>query len=1152
MIGVTLRRTRPPAVRRILHAPGPASVTAALITMVGTLVGLVAGAAPAALDGSVGAALASAAPSARVVEVSVRRDPAAAAKQDAAVPHELGRALAGAGATVWASRRGELLPVVDLVPVGTAQPRSPRAGQRVVPWAAADLPDHARLTAGRWPVAGEPGTAAGGMLEAALQADAAAAIGVRPGDRMVLGPTDPTSPRPPQVTVVGLWRAGDAADPYWLGSALETTGRERPGVLGPLVVDAGALAAVPVRWTSRWRAGPDPARLTAAGLPALAAGIAALPDRLADLPAGGGAVPAVDGGLGAEVDRLQASVRAARAGQLAVLAILVALSATGCLSAAAVQGAARAGEAVTLRARGASRWQQASAVLLELVALAAGCAVPAAAAGVGRAAVLLRGLHLAPMDVVRRVGLAAAVAVLGAGLLIGALTSLLVTRAAGATASMDDRGGRRAHGSCAGPIWIVLLAIGALAGWQLWRAGWTGAQLAGGAVDPLVVVAVPVLLLAAGALTVVAVRLPAAPLALLGRGRRALPALVGWQLTRRVGAPGGPLTVLAAAAAAAVCAAGTAGTLAERTAAGVREALGAPVVVSAPIPGGDPADSGALARLGLGAALAAVPEVGAVSAALPLPGRIAGGDVTVLATDAGSLAEVTADAGRAHVPPDAATRLAGHRHPVVALGSGSGTGPASGRLSVELTVTDQPPSAADLAGLPPELVQALGPGGGASIQVTVLVTGADGVAVRLPLGALAVPAGTVTGATTRHGTLAALLPDGARGLAGMELSGGPAALHRTTVTVAVRDGAGRLLTPASGWAVRAAAPGSAAATEPSATSSPDQTLHVVPGGPAGTVTLRITPSFEAQPVVALIGPSWDADQPVPALIDRQLATAIGAGDRPLALELADGSMQVRVVGVLEETPGSTDPAGLAAGTGAGRGRVLLDLATLTALQLADGRTPPAPTQWWLAGAAGSADRGGAGATSPAALPEVLQAVVRDRVAGLGTSSVTVTAEQVTAAALDQPVLRAMIRLTWLLVPCAGLLAVTVLLLGDVVGARRRRGELAVLRALGAAPGQVRRLVLAEQLGAAGIVALAGVAVGIVLGRLAVPVLAGPQLISVGGFTAWRVATGPPSVPWPAVGVVSAVALAAVVASALLRGRWAGRIELAAALREQAR
>ncbi len=127
--------------------------------------------------------------------------------------------------------------------------------------------------------------------------------------------------------------------------------------------------------------------------------------------------------------------------------------------------------------------------------------------------------------------------------------------------------------------------------------------------------------------------------------------------------------------------------------------------------------------------------------------------------------------------------------------------------------------------------------------------------------------------------------------------------------------------------------------------------------------------------------------------------------------------------------------------------------------------------------------------------------------------------------------------SWLL----GLLAiasVAVLAGGRMVGQVRRVG---LLKAVGATPGLVAVVLLAEHL----LVAVGAAAVGLALGWLAAPLLTNPGAGLLGS-------AGPPSLTPSVVGIVVAVALAVAVAATVLPAIRGARTSTVAALAESAR
>jgi hypothetical protein len=99
-----------------------------------------------------------------------------------------------------------------------------------------DLTDRVEITAGTWPAAGAE-TAA----PVAVQADAAAALGLVVGDELTVG----SAATPVALQVAALWRATDPTAPVWFADSAGAAGRARgaPGRVGVVGVVRGAAGA---------------------------------------------------------------------------------------------------------------------------------------------------------------------------------------------------------------------------------------------------------------------------------------------------------------------------------------------------------------------------------------------------------------------------------------------------------------------------------------------------------------------------------------------------------------------------------------------------------------------------------------------------------------------------------------------------------------------------------------------------------------------------------------------------------------------------------------------------------------------------------------------------------------------------------------------
>src|SRR5689334_16112464 len=204
-------------IRRARRAPVVDAGVVVLLVLVGVLTAVLVVAGPAVLRAAVRQHVTAAPPAQRAVEVSAARDDRAPDRQDAVARALLTGALAPLPAPVGRLLAGEPLPV-----------RGSVADIRLVPWAGDAVAAHAVLATGRWPA--RSSSNATPDVEAALQADAAAALGVRVGGVLHLGRADAAAAVPPPVRVVGLWTARDPKDAFWLGEPLALTGVERAGV----------------------------------------------------------------------------------------------------------------------------------------------------------------------------------------------------------------------------------------------------------------------------------------------------------------------------------------------------------------------------------------------------------------------------------------------------------------------------------------------------------------------------------------------------------------------------------------------------------------------------------------------------------------------------------------------------------------------------------------------------------------------------------------------------------------------------------------------------------------------------------------------------------------------------------------------------------
>ena len=370
------------------------------------------------------------------------------------------------------------------------------------------------LVDGSWPDAPEAVAAAASesAVPATLHAAAAEALDLGPGDLVELAGASAQ-----RLLVVGTWLPLEPSDPAWFGEGVVATGATADGAGPFLVAEASTLdlpVAVVVRWTAVVDDGavtPDSARLLRSELPDVEPALRAEPDIGTD------GLSAV-GGLEATLSRLLAGLGAVRA--IAPLPLLL-LAFTGIAALtrlATLLGAARRGETMLLRARGASAARLARDTAVEVLALG----VPAAILGaVGAEAVLMAsrpGEARSPGSA----AVVAAVVLVGTVVVIAGRAWLDARRPV--VRGSGDEVGRVARGLATGGG-VLLVVLAAVALWQFRLYGSPLVLSASGAteVDPIAVLA-PMLVLAALALA--ALRLTRPVDALLERVTAARPGLV--------------------------------------------------------------------------------------------------------------------------------------------------------------------------------------------------------------------------------------------------------------------------------------------------------------------------------------------------------------------------------------------------------------------------------------------------------------------------------------------------------------------------------------------------------------------------------------------------------------------------------------------------
>ncbi|MFC8918814.1 FtsX-like permease family protein [Streptomyces sp. NPDC057116] len=875
-----------------------------------------------------------------------------------------------------------------------------------------------RLLRGAWP-------ASGADVEAALPEAAAQRLGLAPGSRLTV--TDRLGGKPVTVRVTGVYRPADPADPYW---RLDTLGGRGVRTVvfttyGPLLTDPSVLRSGRVTTDeTSWLASADFGALTTGGIGALREAATSRPAALAADPAFGGAATARTS-LPAVLDDSERALLVARTTLMIVAVQLVLLAAYTLLLVARLLRTQRAGETELLRARGGSARRIAGLAALEALLLAGPAAVvaPLLAGPLTRLLAgggALDGIGLRPGDAP-----AGPVWLVAAGVAVACAAAVVapaLTAAAGPLRSARGRAGALPAPVRAGAD-IGLLVVAAVAYWRLDRR--TASAEAGAGVDPLLVAA-PALALLAG--TVLTLRLlpPAARLAerRAAGGRGLGVALAGWQFSRRPLRGAGPVLLLVLAVATGMLAIGQSASWDRSQRDQADFATGASVRVLDDRTG-DPGRAGAYGRLP--GVRDAAPAHRAVT---ELPGDRS---ATVLALDTSRAREgLLLRRDLADVPPG---RLLARLAPPRRERSGVPLPDGTVRLRLTTRVT----------------------GAGARVDAAVTVEDRHGLTYRLPLD--------------RNGTAdlgaASGGPAGPVALTGVELSGPlphrRAERHRFVLErlVAVTaDGAERPV-PADAfgtWRGRLTTSEDAAGAAPvTVASGPRAPLTLA----YGTGATPVDPRFDPRHFTVLAGPPPPprADA-VPAVATDAFLAASGARrGQSLDVALAGRQVRVTVVGTVRDLP--TTPAE------SGGGALLVDLAAV-------GRTGVAlaPTEWWLAPAPGRT-AGVAAALRAEPDRDPAQVLVRDDVAGelLGDPLGAGPRSALTAVAVAAAALAAV----GFAVSAAGTL-------------RERAAELGVLRALGAPRRRLARLLAAEQGLLVGIGLLVGLALGTVLTRAVVPLV----------------------------------------------------------------
>jgi FtsX-like permease family len=471
-------------------------------------------------------ALLGAAPADRaiLVESSVLPDQLAAI--DAVVTAELDQTLVSVGGTVARVVRSG-----SFAPAG-----SDRAdGSKLVELASFEgIADHAALIDGAWATAGTD-------LGATLSEGAALALDLQVGDTMDLTSRvgDAIATR---VVVTGIWRP-DRTDPYWLAVPLDLDGTVTSGrftTRGPFVVDQAALLALdPARGAAmEWRALPDLGHLATDGVSDLRERIDSLAARLgAAVP---GTAPRVTTTLPATLGQVERSILVSHSGitlltiQFAVLAGYAIVLVAGMLL------ERRRSDLALMRSRGASTVHLAFMALTEAAILATLAGIVAIPLAAGIVFILGTVGPLADSGIGGAVTISSSVVtVTVVAAIVSAITLTVPTLVSALSPSAARAAAARPSGRGAAQrlgLDVILVVVAIIAFWQLRIYGAPLTTNARGTlgVDPLLVAA-PAIGLLAGAVLAIRIVPRLAQLAerVLEPRRGLVLPLTGQQIARR-------------------------------------------------------------------------------------------------------------------------------------------------------------------------------------------------------------------------------------------------------------------------------------------------------------------------------------------------------------------------------------------------------------------------------------------------------------------------------------------------------------------------------------------------------------------------------------------------------------------------------------------
>lgn len=224
-----------------------------------------------------------------------------------------------------------------------------------------DLTRVADIVSGTWPANG-----------AAIQADAAEALGLAVGDEFSVG----TDAENLTLTVAALWRAHDPAAPYWFADPTAGSGRDGDAY-GTVVVDDASLRELPTQLFTSWTVTATTGALDDGTIDYMIAALGRLPDTVRGADGVEDVSSTTEGGLAATLDRIRVAGHGSVAIAASAIIIVGLLALVAIVQLGTVLVGSRRRQTELLRARGLSLPQLAALAGIE----ASLAAVPAAVLG---------------------------------------------------------------------------------------------------------------------------------------------------------------------------------------------------------------------------------------------------------------------------------------------------------------------------------------------------------------------------------------------------------------------------------------------------------------------------------------------------------------------------------------------------------------------------------------------------------------------------------------------------------------------------------------------------------------------------------------------------------------------------------------------------